>query len=407
MSPAQIQAAKQAELRRIEEKLAYEASAARQQSAFFGFADVTWISNRVQRHAIATSGGNVFVEIQPLIEGWLHHRYPKRLRSYDFDLNTLEQAMIRSRVDCNHPVSFLSLLDLICTYQALHLENEIMAGFSEASYKKLKERFAPYDKNGNGLKARELWAVLGDCGVTMSSNEEQLWMIRMVKETDKDFSGTIDLGEFCQLMRLWQVRKEGEQNAREISLIESSKIPVSEAEEWVELYRKFDNGGRNGLTLAQLCQLFNNIGIKWNLEGNSQLISWMKETDENANNRLDFGEFCCLIQKMVAEDFSGIRSATSGKGDRSGAGNSDGGVDDKMRWKAEGRIQLGWNMGNEEPPSPTVAHRATIDFSFQTDEKSSVSCQKFMDQAAENTISAISEVLATSQLEHSAKFAGG
>lgn len=391
-SPAQIAAELKAA---ADAQVVLEADLARQQSSYFSFGDVTWLMLRMEKQAARNpSGISVFTEIQPLIEGWLEHHYPGRLKSYSFDLHVLERTMKFAQVDANNPISFLQLLSLIHTYQVVHLEAEPMAGFSESSFKKIKARFDPYDKTGKGLKARELWAVLGDCGVNMTSQEDQHWMINLVKEMDKDHSGTIDIQEFCQLLRKVTQRRDTVANAREGSLIMQSHIIVREVEEWVPIFRLYDTDRRNALSLSQLCALFHSIGIKWNRDGNDTLHHWMQATDENADNFLDFGEFCCLIQKMVAEDFHGIRSATSGKG---GGSSISTGI--KPRWSPEKSIRLAWNFGNDEPSSPTLAPRQAHDWVCSTEDAAGPGIAEPISPKTEHAINTISELLAASALE--------
>jgi Ca2+-binding EF-hand superfamily protein len=193
----------------------------------------------------------------------------------------------------------------------------------------------------------------------MVNNEDQQWMIQTVKDMDKDKSGTIDLQEFVQLLRKVWIRRETETNARENRLIEQSSIPPREAEEWVKLFRSCDQDHQNALTLIQLRHLFDSIGIKWGIESNDLLLIWMKEMDENSNNVLDFGEFLCLLQKMIVEDFHGIRSKTMGRDGWQAA-------QDKVRWLSDAHIKLAWNQQDEEPLSPTLAPRASVDFSAGT-----------------------------------------
>merc|ERR1712139_529925 len=183
-------------------------------------------------------------------------------------------------------------------------------------------------------------------------------MGKTVQEVDKDFNGRIDIQEYTQLLRKIFLRREAETRARENRLINQSQIPVKEVEEWVSIYRNHDTNHCNGLSLSQLCNLFKSIGIKWNHSGNDTLAAWMKETDEDSNNILDFGEFCCLIKKMVAEDFCGIGALSAGKH----VGISADATVDKIRWSSARCISLAGSTDSVEPLSPTLAPRASDEF---------------------------------------------
>jgi Ca2+-binding EF-hand superfamily protein len=392
MSPADLAAAqKKAEAKRQEDQKNAEVTLAREHAKYFSFSDVTWLSTRLTKQEQKSAGGPM--EIKPIIEGWLQHRYPRRLKSYAMDLNILQQAMASSAVDINRPISFAMLAKLVYSYQEIHLEAEPMAGFSESSFKKIKGRFDPYDKSGNGLKARELWTVLGDCGVRMTSPEDQQWTIEMVKKMDKDNSGTIDLEEYCQLLRKVTFKREAESNVRENMLIARSGIPVKEAEDWVPVFLRYDTEHRSALSLAQMCNLFSSIGIKWRIEENETLQSWMKEVDENVDNWLDFGEFCCLVRKMVAEDFHGIRSMTSEK--RYDGSSSVSATTEAARWSTAKNIQMAWNPVEEEPLSPTFAPRASLDWGDLSKETAGVPSDP-MSPKSQSAVSALAEMLAAS-----------
>mmetsp|Transcript_15351 Transcript_15351/g.27379 ORF Transcript_15351/g.27379 Transcript_15351/m.27379 type:complete len:372 (-) Transcript_15351:168-1283(-) len=349
--------AREAAKRAAEEKKRAEAALAREHSSYFSFSDVSWIASRLEKQAALYGIG--IIEFEPLIEGWLQHRFPNRLQTPTMDSAALEEAISLSQVDTSEPISFLELLKIMSMYTEVHLEKDPKAGFSTKSFNAIKTQFDPYDKTGAGLKTRELWLALSSCGVQMAGQEDQHWMIHMVKKVDKDDSGTIDVGEFCQLLRKVRFRMDADSNARECQLIMKSNIPVKEVEEWATLFRRYDAHQKNSLTLSQLHQALSAIGIKWGIEGTDKLMTWLREEDENADNEIDFGEFCCLIARIVAEDFQGIRSAIKGSSD--GLEDNASPSPDKPRWTSDKRIKLAWDEVHE-PLSPTMAPRASLEF---------------------------------------------
>lgn len=115
--------------------------------------------------------------------------------------------------------------------------------------------------------------------------------------------------------------------------------------------------------------------------------------DENVDSWLDFGEFCCLVRKMVAEDFHGIRSMTSEK--RYDGSSSASATTEAARWSAAKNIQLAWNPVEEEPLSPTFAPRASLDWGDLSKDTAGVPSDP-MSPKSQQAVSALAEMLAAS-----------
>lgn len=259
-----------------------------------------------------------------------------------------------SQVNASAPMSFLQILQLIYAYQEIHLETEQHAGFSEAAVSCIEERFKRYDMDARGLKTVKLWDALEDCGIQLDTHEEQQWMLSMLMKVDKDGNGAIDLEEFCQLLRKHQARMEMSARERENELIMQSQIPLREVEEWFQMFVRYDGDRQNLLSLTKLRGLFASIGIKWGTDGERTLFRWIKQTYGRHDGCLDFGQFCCLIRKLVDEDFHGISSATDGISRNGAAMNTK---CDKVRWSEQSCMKLSWNGRAHHLPSPTTERR--------------------------------------------------
>lgn len=330
---------------------------ASEHSKSFSFCDITWLESRLERH-VRQSGGYLELHPQNLIEEWLQFRWPRRLESYTPHPALMNEVAASLGLSLQQPVTFLQVVQFVHAYQELHIENEPSAGFSEKHLKVIDARFKPFDKHGDGLKAKELWDCLTSFGVNMKTVEDQQWIINLVRLGDKDNNGLIDFQEFCQILRKLNFRKVDKENLREHELIMKSKIAVQEASAWVQVFRRADEDQKNELSKKQIRGLFDGIGIKWGSEGNEQIDAWAKEFDANNNGSWDFGEFCCLIQKMVEHDFAGIKEKIKGTtADPETVISKTGNV----RWSSDPKVLMDWASDGEpvSPCSPTGAPRAS------------------------------------------------
>jgi len=271
----------------------------------FSFTELCWLSDKFGR--LAQRDGLAGASVPELGGQWLQHRWKRRLQSYEVDEDNLKAAATMCSVDLAESLSFEKIVKLLDQYQVLHLESDKFAGFSKDFVARFETAFNHYEKGGKGLKAKSLWDALKEVGVRFQDPNQQLWVVDIVREMHGEHGGTIDFCEFCKILRKIKAKGTLAQLRREFDLVVKSGMPFKEAEEWMSIFEIYDDKRVGELTVAQVRLLFQNIGLKWGSDDNSQLVTWISEYDENRNDTIDFGEFCCIVRKMWDSDFCGIR----------------------------------------------------------------------------------------------------
>lgn len=276
---------------------------------YFQFAEVSWLAQCFFSYL----EGRDFVSKDEamLVTGeWLQHRWGHEARGLQVNevrpelipkaLHAAEIAPDLESWELPHIVVFAS------HYQDLHLEAENNAGFAQADAQGFKEVFDHYDKNGAGIRARELWAILTDLGFDCGSVEDQKQLIDLLKNVNTDKSGSINFCGLLYLLRKLLEKEKLKERKREHSLITGSGMSLEECEEWLDVFQTCA-GERASVDFGDMRRLFEQIGLKWDHEGSRQMLAWLKEVDEDSNGLIDFGEFCCLINKMWTSDFASIK----------------------------------------------------------------------------------------------------
>jgi Ca2+-binding EF-hand superfamily protein len=208
----------------------------------------------------------------------------------------------------------------------------------------VKEHFSNFD-NGDGLKTREVFDVLGSLGKRPESLDDQKRVIVYIKKSDVDGSGTIDFFEFLMLLRMLLEDVSRIKASREQRLIRQTGYTPVQIDSLREAFDAFDPKDERMLSLAQMKKLFENcLGQKKGvtLDRNqmtslSEIVkactqkcrdaiasvngedSGMLTTSTRDENTVDLGEFCYVIkeankkmapevQKVITEILDGGKS---------------------------------------------------------------------------------------------------
>lgn len=280
---------------------------------YFQFAELSFISDRFFS-VKGEEGSTVPSEAAfNITREWLQFRWGDKNRGLEMlevQPQVARAALMRAGIDLSATAYELhEVVAFAYYYQELHLVAEKTAGFMSDDLIEFKNLFKDFDEHGTGVKARELWAVLKALGYEFLSMDEQHFIIGLVKEADVDKSGSIDFTEFLHILRKLIDRDKIKDRQREHRLITSSGIALEECDEWLQIFKK-SAGELEYIHISEMRALFRQINLRWDAEGNQQMMAWLREVDEDSNGRIDFGEFCCLIQKMWDLDFAGIRGRT-------------------------------------------------------------------------------------------------
>jgi len=142
----------------------------------------------------------------------------------------------------------------------------------ELQHAEFKEAFNEFDKDGSGtISNKELLHVLRSIGQNPTEDE----ILELVMESDANGDGTIDLGEFIELMK----RKSSETDQME-SLKEAFKI--------------FDKNRNGYIEAKELKAVTTTLGQSLT---NEEFESFWKEADVNGDGKLDYEEFIKIMSQ--------------------------------------------------------------------------------------------------------------
>jgi len=134
-----------------------------------------------------------------------------------------------------------------------------------------KEAFSIFDQDGNGeITIVELAKVMTQLGKTPSDAELQA----IIKDVDKDGSGTIDFDEFCEMMH-----KQ-----------EADALPENELR---EAFNLCDRDGSGTISADELLYVMNNV-LGENMT-KAEVDAMIKEADQDGSGEIDFTEFAKIM----------------------------------------------------------------------------------------------------------------
>ncbi|CAL9137815.1 unnamed protein product [Musa acuminata var. zebrina] len=146
---------------------------------------------------------------------------------------------------------------------------------SDDQIMEFKEAFCLFDKDGDGcITLEELATVIKSLDQNPSEEELQ----EMIRNVDLDGNGTIDFGEFLNLM------------ARKMKV---NDMELWQDEELKEAFKVFDNDQNGYISASELRNVMMNLGEKLTDEEVDQMI---READLDGDGQVNYEEF---VQMMM------------------------------------------------------------------------------------------------------------
>jgi len=277
---------------------------------YFNFAEVSWLSK--QYFDFATPEGDCISRDDGLkvATEWMKYRWggeDRDLQSLEISEEVAKSALMRASID--HMAEFWTFPEMVAIVyhcQELHLEREHKAGFVHDDAHYFYQVYKEQEQQGAGLRARDLLGILQDLGFDLSTVKEQEHVIELLKEAKLESSGTLGFSEFLYIIRKLVDKAKVDERRREHGLIAKSGMSLEECEGWHPIF-DLAAGGTGCINVQDLRTLFQTIGLSWGAEGNRDILAWIKDADENNNGEIDFGEFCCLTNKMWTNNFADIQ----------------------------------------------------------------------------------------------------
>ncbi|CAK9250985.1 unnamed protein product [Sphagnum jensenii] len=168
---------------------------------------------------------------------------------------------------------FFPKLTMVVSSVADSRPDNMVEQLTEEQIAEFKEAFSLFDKDGDGsITTKELGTVMRSLGQNPTEAELQ----DMINEVDADGNGTIDFGEFLNLM------------ARKMKDTDSE-------EELKEAFRVFDKDQNGFISAAELRHVMTNLGEKLTDDEVDEMI---READVDGDGQINYEEF---VKMMMAK----------------------------------------------------------------------------------------------------------
>jgi len=137
---------------------------------------------------------------------------------------------------------------------------------TDEEFENFKKTFIMYDKDGDGtVSTKELGAVMRSLGTNPDPEELEA----MVDEADADGSGSVDFGEFVEMM----IKREAEKET---------------PEDLKQAFRVFDKDGNGFVSTSEIKFVLSRLGVEFSDE---ELGEMVQEADIDGDQHVSFEEF--------------------------------------------------------------------------------------------------------------------
>ncbi|KAJ2449403.1 hypothetical protein EV183_004915 [Coemansia sp. RSA 2336] len=155
--------------------------------------------------------------------------------------------------------------------QPEHVLCPIWADMNEQNIKELKEAFALFDKDNNGVITRnELSRLMR----SLNHNPTEEELNDMINEVDENGDGSIDFPEFVAMMARKPMSSEGPED------------------EILEAFRVFDKNNDGVISADELRQVMNSLGEKLT---DAEIEEMIREADVDGDGQINYEEFAKMM----------------------------------------------------------------------------------------------------------------
>jgi len=301
---------------------------------FFEFKHIMWLSQKffacafqervitepVQKasNVLASEGYpslDIFISTDgafDVVREWLEFRFGGEGRGTESKAVQPEQAALAAKasnidLDTKEQWSLADICAMSYHFQNNYLEADPTAGFANKDVEGFRDLFDKHRGSLEELQPQRLWGMLADIDMNFPTAEDQKYVLSVLSQVDSDRNGTLCLEELLHLVRKLIDGQKVEPRVREYELLQRSGMELSECEEWFEVFGAVSEEV-GWISMLDIKAVFEKINVKWDKQGTIQMKEWLTEVDDDYNGQIDFGEFCCLVQKMWDANFGGIRA---------------------------------------------------------------------------------------------------
>jgi len=253
-------------------------------------------------------------------------------------------------------ISLHSFVELVYVFQQKALDRDEYSGFSDEYLLHLKALFPKQVEQG--VKPVELFSLYAELGhsITKESQESLLRMYKAAGSENHLQGGYFPFTHFLYLMQRMDQEEDKIYRERERRLITGSKFKDKEIDEFRALFNKFMEPETQEMSLAKIKRMFENMNLPLTRAQMIEVATIIRESDENANDSIDFGEFCSLLRGLWDRNFANLQSLTAviegdGSNNRTISKGSDQNVSRNFRRRGTIEQHLYTQTSKSKPPA--------------------------------------------------------
>merc|ERR1719379_1133521 len=233
---------------------------------------MTLLPRVVSKLALVTSGE--YMKSKECIQGVVFET--KKLQLLE-SLKLLEIAMMEGKLER------LTNQEVLDEQMMKWWQNKYDTQFSDHKKKEIDKIFSMFDADSsNSIDEQEMQEVLESMGFDKKSPQGQAAK-KIMKLVDRDGGGTIDKDEFKVLM----------------AMALDHQTPEQMQEDMTQLFKKFDTDQSDSLSIEELRDSFEGLGVSMDLDGMAELVFMVFKDHRRSLDREGFVEFLMKLQELA------------------------------------------------------------------------------------------------------------